>query len=217
MNKTAVYTAIYGGKDVLIENQYRIPNADYILFTDNKEIKSKLWKIIHIPPEMECNVRNARRFKILPHMWLSNYEYSIWVDGNIKILKDLNPLVDSGTRWMVFGHGRYCIYDEADACIQFKKDNPNVIRSHVKKYINSGYPKNNGLWSTGVLIRKHNNADIIKMNEMWWEEIKNGSRRDQISAPYVAWKCGLTPDYIEGKTGDLIQKNGWIRICGHKR
>ena len=79
------------------------------------------------------------------------------------------------------------------------------------------YPKNNGLWANGVLIRKHNDPDIIKMNEMWWQEIQNGSRRDQLSAPYVAWKCGLTPDYIDGITGDIIGKNKWIRLHGHKR
>jgi hypothetical protein len=38
--------------------------------------------------------------------------------------------------------------------------------------------------------------------EDWWTEIKYGSRRDQLSFNYVAWKNNLKFNYIEGDSRD---------------
>ena len=39
-------------------------------------------------------LENARKYKTLPHRFLSDYEYSIWVDGNAKMTGDVNELVN---------------------------------------------------------------------------------------------------------------------------
>jgi hypothetical protein len=41
-----------------------------------------------------------------------------------------------------------------------------------------------------VILRRHTDA-IRHLNEAWWNEIVRGSRRDQLSFNYVAWKLGL--------------------------
>lgn len=218
MNKFVVYTAIYGDKDIVRERQYKIPNTDYIMFTDDHKLTSNIWNIKYVPKEIGCTVRDAKRFKVLPHMWVSGYEKSIWIDGNMEIKSDFTDLLKSSFDWLVFGHGRNCVYDEGDTCIVRKKDNSDVIKKHIDRYKKEGYPKENGLWSSGVLVRNHNDTDMIKMNEMWWHEIQNGSRRDQISAPYVAWKCGLLPEYIDGLSGhNALNKSKRVELLAHKR
>ena len=78
------------------------------------------------------------------------------------------------------------------------KDNPSIITEQMNKYIKEQYPPNNGLIVSGVMFRKHNEKDIIKCMELWWEELKYGSKRDQLSFNYSAWKQDIKFNYISG-------------------
>ena len=88
--------------------------------------------------------------KILAHKFLKEYVVSIWIDANIQILKDLNLLLD---QYDLSKHDLYtrrhllrqCIYDEAEVCIEKKKDSKKSIARHIAKYKADGYPKQNGL------------------------------------------------------------------------
>ena len=78
------------------------------------------------------------------------------------------------------------------------KNQSRIIEKQIKKYHNEGYPSNNGLINGGVILRKHNENDCIKVMENWWEEIKYNSKRDQLSFNYVAWKNNFNFNYLEG-------------------
>jgi hypothetical protein len=105
---------------------------------------------------------------------------------------------------------RKCVYEEA-RFIQWLgdqnpnkeyKDNMNIIHSQVDRYRKDGYPENNGLARTTVVFRRHNEEDVITNSENWWSEMKYGSRRDQISFNYVAWKHNLKFNYIQEDIDD---------------
>ena len=51
----------------------------------------------------------------------------------------------------------------------------------------------------------------MKVMEDWWIEIKYGSRRDQLSFNYVAWKQNLKFNYIDGD----IRNNEFFSITKH--
>ncbi|MDP5132392.1 MAG: glycosyltransferase, partial [Paraglaciecola sp.] len=72
-----------------------------------------------------------------------------------------------------------------EECIKRSKDEPAPILKQLDYYKSNNYPPKNGLWETGVLVRRHNNAHCIKMMSEWWLEVFRHSRRDQISLPYV--------------------------------
>jgi len=59
-----------------------------------------------------------------------------------------------------------------------------------------------GLITGGVILRKHNEQDCIKTMEDWWTEIKYGSKRDQLSFNYCAWKNKLKFNYMDGDCRD---------------
>jgi len=82
----------------------------------------------------------------------------------------------------------------ADACIKINNDNPTVIRKQMEKYRLDGYPKNNGLISSGIIFRRHT-FKISQLNEAWWKEIMKHSRRDQLSFNYVVENWGH--EYME--------------------
>jgi hypothetical protein len=214
--KIAVYTSIFGGYDNLIDDQFQMDGVDFICFTD-RNIESKTWKVVKSTPIYNDPNRNAKKYKILPHRYLNDYDWSIWIDGNIKIISDIRPLCNNES-YKVYDHmqvfdKRNCIYDEAEAILNFGKinskktpergiknwkDNPELIVKQINRYMAEDYPKQNGLATNPIIIRNHNNSDVIKNMEDWWVEIKYNSKRDQLSFNYIAWKNKFNFVYLQG-------------------
>ena len=73
------------------------------------------------------------------------------------------------------------------ACTGQHKDDPDIMRKQVDRYMQAGYPEHHGLVETTVLLRWHT-PRVAEFNAAWWTELTNGSLRDQLSFNYVAWK-----------------------------
>jgi len=222
--KIAVYTSIFGGYDELHDNQYKMDGVDYLCFTDS-DIQSDTWDVIKSIPIYDDPNRNAKKYKVLPHRYLSEYDYSVWIDGNILVVNDIRDLVTQHN-YQVFDHNqtildpRNCIYQEYDAIIRLGqqnggnfKDNPQLMYTQVQRYANEGYPQNNGLATNPIILRNHNDSDVIKTMEDWWTEIKYNSRRDQLSFNYIAWKNKFNFVYLEG---DSRKNDYFIQTGKHK-
>lgn len=223
--KIAVYTSIFGQYDNLIEPAITAENCDFICFTDS-DIKSDTWQIRKQPVIYNDSNRNAKKFKVLPHRYLSEYEYSIWIDGNILLHYDPTELVQKSLESCnvaFFSHNnnvldpRNCLYDEAEHIISIGqinyqknpergklafKDDPAIITKQIERYQHVGYPRNNGLITGMVIVRRHNQLDCIQTMEDWWKEIQYNSKRDQLSFNYCAWKNKLNFNYIPGDSRD---------------
>ena len=213
MSSNVVYTSVFGGYDEITEQN---PIGwDWKSFSEENSI-----------PLYEDNNRNAKRFKILPHRYLQDYEYSIFIDGNMGIRGNLDELIDkylSDSNVAFFSHNnneldaRDCVYKEAQTILDLGsknmkltpergmlnyKDDPKIIIKQFDKYAKLGYPQNNGLITGMVILRRHNEKDCIKTMEDWWTEIKYNSKRDQLSFNYCAWKNDLKFHYMEGDSRD---------------
>jgi len=223
--KIAVYTSIFGGYDILHEDQYKMDGVDYLCFTDS-DLKSDTWKIIKSTPIYKDSNRNAKKYKILPHRYLKDYDYSVWIDGNILIINDIRDLVKKH-KYQVFDHNqthldaRNCVYQEYNAIMQLGnqnggnyKDNPQLMNDQINRYLKEGYPYNNGLATNPILLRKHNDSEVIKNMEDWWNEIKQGSRRDQLSFNYITWKNNFKFNYLEG---DSRKNQYFLQTGSHKK
>ena len=215
-NKKVIYTAIFGGYDNLTEPSFIPDGWDFVCFTDS-DIKSDVWDVRKVKPLYEDSTRNARKHKVLPHRFLPEYDISVWVDGNILIRNNLNELVDNylqDCNVAMMNHNknvldpRDCIYEEAQTILYFGqknnnyKDNPNLIISQIEKYKNENYPQKNGLAVTMEVLRRHNEKDVIDTMNLWWDEIKYGSKRDQLSFNYCAWKTNLNFKWMDGDSRD---------------
>lgn len=209
-NKCVVYTAITGGYDDLKDPEYINPNFDYICFTDDPNLKSNIWEIRLMEYEDDNIIRKARRYKILPHKYLSDYDYSFWIDGGIKIVGDLQEYVNKYLKensMLVINHiSRNCIYDESHACIRLNKDNEDIINNQMDKYKKLNYPKENGLIESTVLFRKHNDTHVINVMEDWFKELSENSIRDQLSFNYIAWKNNFQYD----KSDIIVWRNQYV-------
>ena len=92
-NKGVVYTSITGDYDDLLTPLHINENWDYICFTD-KDIKSDFWQIKQIGNSNLDPVRKAKKYKILPHRYLSAYDYSLYIDANFIIIGDIDKFVN---------------------------------------------------------------------------------------------------------------------------
>lgn len=194
-NKKVVYTCITGSYDTLRDPLYISEGFDYICFTDNLGLRSNIWQILPLPAETKdlSQVKKQRYVKINAHKVLTNYDLSVWVDGNVDIKSDLNRLLkdtltDDISVYVPQHPSRNCIYEEASAVIAMKKDKGEIVNPQMNRYKKEGFPKNYGLLQSNIMIRKHNNADCIKLMESWFNELKDNSHRDQLSFNYVLWK-----------------------------
>ena len=230
--KKVIYTSIIGGYDDLTEPSVIPADWDFICFTD-RDLKSDVWEIRKVLPLYTDNTRTARKYKILPHRFLSDYDVSIWVDGNFLVRDNVNELLKflDEVNMVTYDHfqtildSRNCVYEEGKTLLflgeknmkltpergmKNYKDKPEIIVKQLKKYEASGYPKVNGLLSSGIILRSHNKTDVKKTMEYWWQEVKVGSKRDQLSFNYSAWKNNFNFLYFDGD----IRDNKYFKIMG---
>lgn len=234
MNTKVIYTAIFGGYDQLPDPEYIPSGWDFVCFTDSN-IQSNIWDVRPTPAIYKDPTRNARKHKVLPHRWFPNYEYSLWVDGNILIRENINELLSYLDNYDIAVHdhnqnadARDCVYKEAEAILNFGrinsqkdpsagtkawKDNPKIITKQVNDYYNSGYPPNNSLAVTMQLLRRHNTVECKKFSERWWEEIKYRSKRDQLSFNYTSWVTNVPFVYFKG---DSRNTKHFLQMGKHK-
>jgi hypothetical protein len=225
--RVIVYSAVAGGYDdprkILPQSRaHPEDNVEYLLFYDTpigidpitgnniflhqipvQGRKSWMVQPMHWMHKSEP-ARTARYHKCLPNLVLPDHDYSVWVDGNlvfnkIKVWEDVvAPLVQSENSIRVFKHpDRMCAYDEAAVCSRTRRDYPDLLVEQAKRYVADGYPSQNGLIESGCLVRA-NVESVHRLNERWWQEIDQGSRRDQVSFNYVCWKLGVEYDIMPG-------------------
>ena len=186
-----VYTAISAGYDNLPDLDFRPPHCDFFVFSD-EPIKAKGWTRLPFNYFHSDPTRMARFVKLHPHLYFNAYSSSIWIDGNIGIRGDigtfverLGPDVFMGT----FAHPlRDCIYDEGVECIAREKDSEPIIVQQLERYREAGFGEGEGLWETNVLVCRHNDPACIALMTSWWREVECGSKRDQLSLPFVSQK-----------------------------
>ena len=178
------YTCITGNYDTLTPIN-PVKGWRYICYTDNPELKSNVWEIVYLPTTEKL----FRRVKLDPVSYLPEHNISIWVDGNIQIVDNIE-LLSSNKNYCLMSHpDRKNIFQEAKACINYNKDAPETINKQIQHYRKLGYNEH-GLVATGVLIRR-NTPENNMFNKLWLNEVLKHSVRDQLSFNFVAWLCSF--------------------------
>lgn len=192
-----VYTAV-GSEDELFEPKFIDEDLDYICFTDNPNLKSETWNIKLIDDLDFKDVRKRQSIKILPHKYLNEYDYSIWVDASFQIMGDIKQFINRySTGELMLGNlhfNRDCIYEYAKEFITNNKNDEEIITEQINHYKQNNFPEHYGIIETGVLFRRHNNLELINLMEEWYSEVINFSEEDQISLPYILWKNNFKID-----------------------
>jgi hypothetical protein len=222
--KTAVYQAVLGNYDVLQPAFPLFPDIyDCFLFTDSPA-GAMNWKVREIP-EAAARLSNPvlinRYLKMHPHELFPDYDYTMYLDGNIQLISDPRPLLlkaSSAAGLAMHRHFmRDCLYNEADSCIRTRRGNVKPLLKQIKRYKDEGFPKHFGLFECGLIITSIHNKTSKSILSSWWKEFyDSGSMRDQISLPYTLWKHNLSSNDID-TFGVPLYKNPKIMLRFRKR
>lgn len=197
----AIYTSVSRNYDVVSSPLIVTAGLRYIAFVDPPISKVDGWEMKSFPPAVSGyrpNMMN-RYCKLFPHEILPDFDYSIYLDGNIRVIGDLSPLMNefrnSGCAVGLFRHWqRKDLAEEIDACVRlgkFKENEKVLSEQQIQVYHNKGLPTDQPLMDNGILFRWHRHRELPAAMRLWWEQLRSFSGRDQLSLPYVVWKTGL--------------------------
>jgi len=193
-----VYTASIGRR---MAPQRAWPGHDMFCFSDTRPAAP--WRWIKIKPQGDPN-RQTKCIKILPWDYLEDWDQCLWIDSNVELIRD--PQDMPGPLAIHTHRDRDCIFDEAQKCIEYGKDDPVIIARQIERY--ADHPKHWGLWENGAVYRD-NTTEIRELCNDWWAEVDANSRRDQISLPVVLRRHGIRPNPL----GASIWKGSqWVRL-----
>lgn len=215
--KIALYTCITDGYDQFEEQRVQIPNCDYFIISDKAVNSSGNMENILLNDVVPSNIKNARlqnRYcKMHGHTIFRDYQYSIYLDGNVELLQDISEyLYLSGESGVAFYQHeiRDCIYDEGIAVMLLDKADAKQVKAQLKEYAEQGMPAKYGLLAGGVIFRDHSKNWGNQIMENWWKEYLRWPTRDQISLMYVLWSMGVRMLDIG------IVAEGKSRFCDNK-
>ena len=235
--KLIVYTCITDDYDLLVRPVFTSEDIRYICFTSRPDIEVTGWELRPIDSSLSGYPPGLinRRYKFFPWDFLPQHEWSIYVDGNIRILSDPRPLIgnskESGIQLLAPPHAeRRAIEEELEACVYWRKLQGTAIRiahERVAYYTSDGFVDANNLTENNILFRPGDPTGVRPAMEMWWDELKYFSGRDQISLPYVIWKSGLAlrvfsvsprrPNKYFAAVEHRKEASSWVGFFGARR
>ena len=202
--QACVYSVLVGGYEELLEQPVaRSSDVDFILFTDDCDLKSDTWQIRTEDPILPPDpARSSRYAKILPHRVLPEYDVSIYVD-NCLLLREppetiLDELLPDDAAFALNAHDyRDTVRAEFEAVIELEKDAPWVCAEQLEHYErwHRDVLDEKPLW-TGFMIRRHHNPVLVRTMELWWTQLLRYSKRDQLSIMMALRETGLEPTVL---------------------
>ena len=216
--RVAVFTAIFGDYDTLkLPYPTWAEGADFYCFTDSAFRDAGVWRLV-VPDYHDADpTRLARWIKTHAHAYFPDYEASIWLDGNIAFVTrpgELLASVGEDLDVVSFHHReRRSVAEEVAECIRTARDDADVLAAQLGRYEAQGYVQRSDLMETNVMIFRHRRPAVARFLKLWWREIENGSRRDQVSVNY---SIDAVPELKVGYLADVSAHDSrYVKIVKH--
>lgn len=213
--RNVVYTVVTGGYD----RPQPLPvldGWDAVIFTDSTNVSYRGWRVVRLDAQGLDAARASRLPKILPHKYLPEYEYSLYIDANMHLYRSPYNVAER-LRWRpcvsVAHPHRHCVYDELKAIVQCQKAPSDRAHAESARMLSEGVPKGLTLYEGGMLFRKHGDPAVLALDEAWWAEyVKSETGRDQPALAVAAWKTQAAIDTISA-----TERSRFIRLHHHAR
>jgi len=191
-----IYTAIFDNYDNLHEPLVFIPDTEHICFSNYIRRNTKsAWRIKKVDLPLD-GFRKNRYYKINCHKELPKDEIIVYIDPTFMVTKDFSHLVE---KWLgnndiaLMNHPkRKTIYEEANYLIRAKPhklDSIDIVKKQMDKFRTDGLIDDRVV--QGGFIVRRNTKELGNLNKVWWDIVKNYSKRDQLSFSYASEKSGV--------------------------
>lgn len=209
MKRFAVFSAIIGKYDEILQPSVVDDRFDYVLFSDClPEGSQGVWQVRRVGYSNPVKAKVARYVKTHPETLLPDYEASLWLDANINIVGEevydrFVELYENGALVASVKHLGYdCVYDEIFSVLDFRYEIEEVTVKWGRELRKRNFPKHAGMFETGLMFRRHSSQMVKQLDAKWWSYIEAYSKRDQLSFTVALndanVSCGLF--LPEGKT-----------------
>ena len=185
--RRVVYTVLYENyEDLLPQPQVRDSHIEAICFTDDPQLTSEDWHVVHVPRRLEGDVvRSQRALKVLFFEHLSQFDEILYIDNSVELKSSPEAILD---HWLqdydiaLIKHSfRKRLVDEFDEVARLNYDDVPRVHEQLWDYARTQPQllEAKPLW-TGIIARRNVPAVQAAMRE-WFEHILRYSRRDQLS------------------------------------
>jgi GT2 family glycosyltransferase len=195
--RIALVTAIIGSFDALLLPKYFEENVDYFCFSDTVTDGYGLYHL-QTPPYIDADPRRTARYiKTNLLKYIKGYDYVVWIDANVELkirVTDLVQQISSSTHKLgAIKHPlRDNLFDEAEEILAWDLDDPDTVTEQIKRYQSIEILQTDPLIESNVLVMDAREERIHDFMRLWWNEINNHSRRDQLSIGYALSQAGVT-------------------------
>ena len=167
-HRATFLTFLFGDYEKMHEVAVKTPNCDYVLVTDNKDLKSNTWNIKYVDnPHPEDNFYMCWEVRYNPFKYVDT-DIVIRIDGSMGVAGNLDYLVD------YFNKNNYDIclemhptrmnqYDEYVAWVQqrnYPLEQANKVLSFMAMAEGYDVKKNIGLYQYNFMIQRKNKANL---------------------------------------------------------
>lgn len=224
LKRYAIYKCVFNNYDYLINERVALEEFDYFLFTNNKTLKVYPYRTIFVPATFSSGSLNNRKLKLIIPELLKNYDLSIYLDGNINVLKDLcyltKKFLDSDADIGLFSNPyTTCVEDEIISCLKSKKTNEISINLELQYYKSKQMVADTFMTDNAVIFRKKHNLNMNNSMSEWFDIVSKFTGRDQISLPFITKKyninkiiLGDSPRHINNKYFVVLPHNPFSNI-----
>lgn len=223
MKKKVIYTCIIGPYDSIRQPYVQDDGFDYILFVakgTKKQEMEGVWQVRELDYVGTDNVVTSRYPKLNPHLVLSEYEYTLWMDGNL-VIKDkrfydaVNEKIDQKVDYAGVKHpDKKCVYEDIVGCMHAMRDKSANIWRAANFLIKNKFPRHYGMYENNIILRRTASESVRSFNEQWWQLYLKYPRRDQFTAPFCMKENGIPFIYLMPE-GESAKTSPWIEYIEH--
>ncbi|CAA0081535.1 Uncharacterised protein [BD1-7 clade bacterium] len=202
ITRSVVYCCVIDNYDTVFPPVEKTPHVDFILFTNQPTLKVKGWKTVYVDTsEFQTPSMANRYYKFSPPEIITAYKYSMYIDGNIRVISSLAPIFrDFSSSGDAIGLPRHpfrsSLKEEVSRCKELGVlEDPELADKQLQDYAAEGFQDNFGLTENNVILRNHTSSALKDAMNLWWNKLQEHSNRDQLSFSYVRWKTQI-PVYV---------------------
>jgi FkbM family methyltransferase len=170
--------------------------------TDDPNLRSDTWQVRFVPRLFGMDpVRSQRDLKIRPHLYLPEFEVSLYIDNDVLLREQPRQIFElfDRSRGFCLPHHSYreTVLDEFLAVAEAGLDDQGRIFEQLNHYVIDcpEVLEERPLW-TGILLRDHQRPAVRHMLELWAAHVNRYSRRDQLSVNLAFRRADLEPQIL---------------------
>lgn len=205
-----VYTAVFGDitRDQLLPATLEPKDSDtrFFVITNNPQLNVPYpyRLLMSWIPQLSWEPRKMARwykinsYRVCKYLELTNrvpshISQTLWHDASFEVIKPSAEIFKQalGLKLAYSPHRmRNCVYKEIEECKKLKLADPQMLDKQGEEYRRMNWPKEHGLYETGLLLRIPTD-EVYHFEQQWWEELERFTLRDQISFPVVLEQSSL--------------------------